>query len=100
MAWWRGFNRTILNNLSLMVSKNQQDWDQSSSLSASVPQRRLRDYRIFTIPDAFWPRSSSHAQLTCCLVALRIHLHRLRVRAESPGTFLKMYTIWLENGST
>ncbi|GFW32971.1 retrovirus-related Pol polyprotein from transposon 412 [Trichonephila clavipes] len=32
---------------------------ESSSLSASVPQRRSRDYRIFTIPDAFWPRSSS-----------------------------------------
>ncbi|GFT44052.1 DDE Tnp4 domain-containing protein [Trichonephila clavipes] len=60
MAWWRGFNRTILNNpLSLMVSKNQQDWAESSSLSASVPQRRSRDYRIFIIPDAFWPRSSS-----------------------------------------
>ncbi|GFW24233.1 retrovirus-related Pol polyprotein from transposon 412 [Trichonephila clavipes] len=54
------FNRTILNNLSLMVSKNQQDWDQKVPLfSASVPQRRSRDYRIFTIPDAFWPRSSS-----------------------------------------
>ncbi|GFU59506.1 retrovirus-related Pol polyprotein from transposon 412 [Trichonephila clavipes] len=26
---------------------------ESSSLSASVPQRRSRDYRIFTIPDAF-----------------------------------------------
>ncbi|GFY01534.1 retrovirus-related Pol polyprotein from transposon 412 [Trichonephila clavipes] len=47
------FNRTILNNLSLMVSKNQQDWDQKVPLSASVPQRRSRDYRIFTIPDAF-----------------------------------------------
>ncbi|GFU58770.1 hypothetical protein TNCV_3089111 [Trichonephila clavipes] len=54
------FNRTILNNLSLMVSKNQQDWDQKVPLfSASVPQRRSRDYRIFTIPDAFWPGSSS-----------------------------------------
>ncbi|GFX25220.1 retrovirus-related Pol polyprotein from transposon 412 [Trichonephila clavipes] len=73
------FNRTILNNLSLMVSKNQQDWDQKVPLSASVPQRRSRDYRIFTIPDAFWPRSSSPF-VTCCLVALRIHLHRLRKR--------------------
>ncbi|GFX52246.1 retrovirus-related Pol polyprotein from transposon 412 [Trichonephila clavipes] len=52
------FNHTILNNLSLMVSKNQQDWDQKVPSSASVPQRRSRDYRIFTIPDAFWPRSS------------------------------------------
>ncbi|GFV90829.1 retrovirus-related Pol polyprotein from transposon 412 [Trichonephila clavipes] len=26
------FNRTILNNLSLMVSKNQQDWDQKVPL--------------------------------------------------------------------
>ncbi|GFX63474.1 retrovirus-related Pol polyprotein from transposon 412 [Trichonephila clavipes] len=32
MAWWRGFNRTILNNLSLMVSKNQQDWGQKVPL--------------------------------------------------------------------
>ncbi|GFX94268.1 retrovirus-related Pol polyprotein from transposon 412 [Trichonephila clavipes] len=60
------FNRTILNNLSLMVSKNQQDWDQKVPLSASVPQRRSRDYRIFTIPDAFWPRYSSPF-VTCCL---------------------------------
>ncbi|GFT97830.1 retrovirus-related Pol polyprotein from transposon 412 [Trichonephila clavipes] len=54
------FNRTILNNLSLMVSKNQQDWDQKVPLFlASRTQRvRSRDYRIFTIPDAFWPRSS------------------------------------------
>ncbi|GFU03801.1 retrovirus-related Pol polyprotein from transposon 412 [Trichonephila clavipes] len=38
------FNRTILNNLSLMVSKNQQDWDQKvHSLSASVPQRAVHE---------------------------------------------------------
>ncbi|GFX87450.1 apical endosomal glycoprotein [Trichonephila clavipes] len=41
----------------------------------SVPQRRSRDYRIFTHPRCFWPRSSSPF-VTCCLVALRIH-HRL-----------------------
>ncbi|GFV28092.1 hypothetical protein TNCV_4330521 [Trichonephila clavipes] len=71
------FNRTILNNLSLMVSKNQQDWDQKVPLSsASVPQRRSRDYRIFTIPDAFG--RDLRLLVTCCLVALRIHLHRLR----------------------
>ncbi|GFW57641.1 retrovirus-related Pol polyprotein from transposon 297 [Trichonephila clavipes] len=28
-----------------------------------VPQRRSRDYRIFTIPDAFWPRSVSPCDL-------------------------------------
>ncbi|GFV09002.1 retrovirus-related Pol polyprotein from transposon 412 [Trichonephila clavipes] len=32
--------------------------ESSSSLSASVPQRRSRDYRIFTIPDAFCRDSS------------------------------------------
>ncbi|GFW20089.1 retrovirus-related Pol polyprotein from transposon 412 [Trichonephila clavipes] len=42
MAWWRGFNRTILNNLSLMVSRINKTGTRKFSLSASVPQRRSR----------------------------------------------------------
>ncbi|GFU52859.1 retrovirus-related Pol polyprotein from transposon 412 [Trichonephila clavipes] len=53
------FNRTILNNLTDGLQEPTRLGPESSSLSASVPQRRSRDYRIFTIPDAFWPRSSS-----------------------------------------
>ncbi|GFW85400.1 retrovirus-related Pol polyprotein from transposon 412 [Trichonephila clavipes] len=55
----------------LCTHKSTRLGPESSSLSASVPQRRSRDYRIFTIPDAFWPGSSSPCD--CCLVALRIH---------------------------
>ncbi|GFW72739.1 malate dehydrogenase, mitochondrial [Trichonephila clavipes] len=45
------FNRTILNNLSLMVSKNQQDWDQK------VPLFLLAYAAPFTrLPDIHHPR--------------------------------------------
>ncbi|GFU97153.1 retrovirus-related Pol polyprotein from transposon 412 [Trichonephila clavipes] len=43
-------------------------------LAYRAPFTRLPD--IFTIPDAFWPGYSSPL-VTCCLVALRIHLHHL-----------------------
>ncbi|GFT86615.1 retrovirus-related Pol polyprotein from transposon 412 [Trichonephila clavipes] len=53
---WHGerFNRTILNNLSLMVSKNQQDRDQKSSSFLPVYRSAVHETTgIFTIPDAF-----------------------------------------------
>ncbi|GFW53058.1 retrovirus-related Pol polyprotein from transposon 412 [Trichonephila clavipes] len=49
----------ILGPLPRTASEPTRLGPESSSLSASEPQRRSRDYRIFTIPDAFWPRSSS-----------------------------------------
>ncbi|GFT17265.1 retrovirus-related Pol polyprotein from transposon 412 [Trichonephila clavipes] len=39
------------------------DKTKTTPLHPHVPQRRSRDYRIFTIPDAFWPRSSSPCDL-------------------------------------
>ncbi|GFT11289.1 retrovirus-related Pol polyprotein from transposon 412 [Trichonephila clavipes] len=39
------------------------DKTKTTPLHPHVPQRRSRDYRIFTIPDAFWPGSSSPCDL-------------------------------------
>lgn len=44
----RRFNRIIPNNLSLFVSRNEQDWDQKLPLFTVYP----RDYRLKTFPNA------------------------------------------------
>ncbi|GFV77191.1 retrovirus-related Pol polyprotein from transposon 412 [Trichonephila clavipes] len=76
------FNRTILNNLSLMVSRTNKTGTRKVPLFLLAYFTRLPDIHH---PRCFWRDVSL---VTCCLVALRIHLHRLRgVRAESPGTF-------------
>ncbi|GFV02007.1 retrovirus-related Pol polyprotein from transposon 412 [Trichonephila clavipes] len=71
LAWWRGFNqchpRTDLSPIGLQ-EPTRLGPESRSSLLLACTQRRSRDYRIFTIPDAFWPESSSPL-VTCCLVA-------------------------------
>ncbi|GFV17973.1 retrovirus-related Pol polyprotein from transposon 412 [Trichonephila clavipes] len=93
------FNRTILNNLSLMVSKNQQDWDQkvlSFCYRTAAPFTRLPDIHH---PRCFFGRD---LRLPCDLL-----FGRPPDTPSSPEEYvqnlrhvLKMYTIWLENGST
>ncbi|GFU77262.1 retrovirus-related Pol polyprotein from transposon 412 [Trichonephila clavipes] len=82
-----------------MVSKNQQDWDQKVPLFLLAYRSAVHeDYRIFTIPDAF----GRDLRLPCDLLFGRppdtpsSPEERCRISRH----VLKMYTIWLENGST
>ncbi|GFX96460.1 retrovirus-related Pol polyprotein from transposon 412 [Trichonephila clavipes] len=93
------FNRTILNNLSLMVSKNQQDWDQKVPLFLLAYRSAVHETTGYS-PSQMLLSRDLRLLVTCCLVALRIHLHRLRSTCRISRHVLKMYTIWLENGST
>ncbi|GFU97105.1 retrovirus-related Pol polyprotein from transposon 297 [Trichonephila clavipes] len=58
-------------NVGALFEQSTRLGPESSSLLLAYRRRRSRDYRIFTIPDAFCPGSSSPCD--CCLVALRIH---------------------------
>ncbi|GFU90082.1 retrovirus-related Pol polyprotein from transposon 412 [Trichonephila clavipes] len=95
------FNRTILNNLSLMVSKNQQDWDQKVPLFLLAYRSAVHETTGYSPSRMLFGRDL-RLLVTCCFwrVAPRIHLHRLRKAACRISGVLKMYTIWLENGST
>ncbi|GFV18917.1 retrovirus-related Pol polyprotein from transposon 412 [Trichonephila clavipes] len=58
------FNRTILNNLSLMVSKNQQDWDQKVPLFLLAYRSAVHETTGYSPSQMlFWPRSSSPCDL-------------------------------------
>ncbi|GFX69692.1 retrovirus-related Pol polyprotein from transposon 412 [Trichonephila clavipes] len=93
------FNRTILNNLSLMVSKNQQDWDQKVPLFLLAYRSAVHETTGYSPSQMLFGRD---LRLPCDLLfgRLRIHLHRLRSTCRISRHVLKMYTIWLENGST
>ncbi|GFX91059.1 transposon Tf2-9 polyprotein [Trichonephila clavipes] len=93
------FNRTILNNLSLMVSKNQQDWDQKIPLFLLAYRSAVHETTGYSPSQMLFGRD---LRLPCdlLLLALRIHLHRLSSTCRISRHVLKMYTIWLENGST
>ncbi|GFW61144.1 retrovirus-related Pol polyprotein from transposon opus [Trichonephila clavipes] len=93
------FNRTILNNLSLMVSKNQQDWDQKVPLFLLAYRSAVHETTGYSPSQMLFGRD---LRLPCDLLFGRppIHLHRLRSTYRISRHVLKMYTIWLENGST
>ncbi|GFV15748.1 retrovirus-related Pol polyprotein from transposon 412 [Trichonephila clavipes] len=93
------FNRTILNNLSLMVSKNQQDWDQKVPLFLLAYRSAVHETTGYSPSQMLFGRD---LRLPCDLL-----FGRPPDTPSSPeGTcrisrhVLKMYTIWLENGST
>ncbi|GFX85049.1 retrovirus-related Pol polyprotein from transposon 412 [Trichonephila clavipes] len=99
MAWWRGFNRTILNNLSLMVSKNQQDWDQKVPLFLLAYRSAVHETTGYSPSQMLFGRD---LRLPCDLL-----FGSPPDTPSSPEEYvqnlrhvLKMYTIWLENGST
>ncbi|GFX32226.1 retrovirus-related Pol polyprotein from transposon 412 [Trichonephila clavipes] len=93
------FNRTILNNLSLMVSKNQQDWDQKVPLFLLAYRSAVHETTGYSPSQMLFGRD---LRLPCDLLFGRppIHLHRLRSMCRISRHVLKMYTIWLENEST
>ncbi|GFS73665.1 retrovirus-related Pol polyprotein from transposon 412 [Trichonephila clavipes] len=93
------FNRTILNNLSLMVSKNQQDWDQKVPLFLLAYRSAVHETTGYSPSQMLFGRD---LRLPCDLLfgRPRIHLHRLRSTCRISRHVLRMYTIWLENGST
>ncbi|GFU24443.1 hypothetical protein TNCV_2264101 [Trichonephila clavipes] len=80
------FNRTILNNLLTDGLKNQQDWDQKVPLFLLAYRSAVHE-TIGYSPSQMLLAGIFVSLVTCCLVALRIHLHRLRVRAESQARF-------------
>ncbi|GFT44046.1 retrovirus-related Pol polyprotein from transposon 412 [Trichonephila clavipes] len=81
------FNRTILNNLSLMVSKNQQDWDQKVPLFLLAYRSAVHETTGYSSSQML-AAEDLRLPCDCCLVALRIHLHRLRVRCRISGTLI------------
>ncbi|GFX88073.1 retrovirus-related Pol polyprotein from transposon 412 [Trichonephila clavipes] len=93
------FNRTILNNLSLMVSKNQQDWDQKVPLFLLAYRSAVHETTGYSPSQMLFGRD---LRLPCDLL-----FGRPPDTPSSPEEYvqnlrhvLKMYTIWLENGST
>ncbi|GFX98093.1 retrovirus-related Pol polyprotein from transposon 412 [Trichonephila clavipes] len=93
------FNRTILNNLSLMVSKNQQDWDQKVPLFLLAYRSAVHETTGYSPSQMLFGRD---LRLPCDLL-----FGRPPDTPSSPeGTcrisrhVLKMCTIWLENEST
>ncbi|GFV46736.1 retrovirus-related Pol polyprotein from transposon 412 [Trichonephila clavipes] len=63
------FNRTILNNLSLMVSKNQQDWDQKVPLFLLAYRSAVHETTGYS-PSQMLLAEIFVSLVTCCLVAL------------------------------
>ncbi|GFU86001.1 retrovirus-related Pol polyprotein from transposon 412 [Trichonephila clavipes] len=63
------FNRTILNNLSLMVSKNQQDWDQKVPLFLLAYRSAVHETTGYS-PSQMFLAEIFVSLVTCCLVAL------------------------------
>ncbi|GFX53983.1 retrovirus-related Pol polyprotein from transposon 412 [Trichonephila clavipes] len=94
------FNRTILNNLSLMVSKNQQDWDQKVPLFLLAYRSAVHETTGYSPSQMLFGRDLRLPACDLLFGRLRIHLHRLRSTCRISRHVLKMYTIWLENGST
>ncbi|GFW76555.1 retrovirus-related Pol polyprotein from transposon 412 [Trichonephila clavipes] len=93
------FNRTILNNLSLMVSKNQQDWDQKVPLFLLAYRSAVHETTGYSPSQMLFGRD---LRLPCDLL-----FGRPPDTPSSPEEYVqnlqarfKMYTIWLENGST
>lgn len=81
------FNRTILNNLSLTVSRNQQDWDLELPLF-------LLAVLFMRLPDILHRRCSTVTNFVCLvtfnLVARQKHVHRQRSTFEISRHVLKM----------
>ncbi|GFV88695.1 retrovirus-related Pol polyprotein from transposon 412 [Trichonephila clavipes] len=94
------FNRTILNNLSLMVSKNQQDWDQKVPLFLLAYRSAVHETTGYSPSQMLFGRD---LRLPCDLLFGRPpdtpsspeeYVQNLQARFED------VHTIWLENGST
>ncbi|GFU73202.1 retrovirus-related Pol polyprotein from transposon 412 [Trichonephila clavipes] len=92
------FNRTILNNLSLMAL-NQQDWDQKVPLFLLAYRSAVHETTGYSPSQMLFCRD---LRLPCDLL-----FGRPPDTPSSPEEYvqnlrhvLKMYTIWLENGST
>ncbi|GFX83964.1 retrovirus-related Pol polyprotein from transposon 412 [Trichonephila clavipes] len=93
------FNRTILNNISLMVSKNQQDWDQKVPLFLLAYRSAVHETTGYSPSQMLFGRD---LRLPCDLL-----YGRPPDTPSSPEEYVqnlqarfKMYTIWLDNGST
>ena len=92
------FNHTILNNLSLLLSQNQHDWDLKLLLflftyrSAVHETTAILHHRCCLVMNFIFP-------VTFYSVVHRIRLHRQRRIFEISSHILKMFTILLRNES-